>query len=201
MRTIIPKDALLVPEYATRVFKGVIFDVYHWQQQMFDGSTATFERLKRDDTVKVIVIKNNKIIAIQEEQPTRSPALGLPGGRHDIANEDELAAAKRELHEETGMVCANWKLIAAYQPVRKIEGFVYIFLATTVLRQDQPHLDGGERIKVLELTFDQALTKGRKAPQGYFSLELLEHAGSVEGLLNLPDISKDDTKVICLNKP
>ncbi len=36
-----------IPPNAKRVFKGIIFDVYQWQQKMFDGSKETFEMLKR----------------------------------------------------------------------------------------------------------------------------------------------------------
>ena len=35
-----------VPKQAKRVFKGVIFDVYQWEQEMFDGTKEIFEKLK-----------------------------------------------------------------------------------------------------------------------------------------------------------
>jgi len=43
MRNIIPKNARLVPEEAKLVFKGIIYDVYQWEQKMFDGTFSTFE--------------------------------------------------------------------------------------------------------------------------------------------------------------
>ena len=43
MKKLIPPDAVLVPDGATRVFQGEIFGVYQWPQQLFDGSTDTFE--------------------------------------------------------------------------------------------------------------------------------------------------------------
>jgi len=69
MRTVTPKNAKLIPENAEQVFKGQIFDVYHWRQEMFDGSTETFEMLKRPDTIKIIAIKDKKIVILEEEQP------------------------------------------------------------------------------------------------------------------------------------
>ena len=57
MRTI-PKDAKLVPADADKVFEGVIYDVYHWDQTLYDGSKAKFEMLKRPDTVVIIGIDN-----------------------------------------------------------------------------------------------------------------------------------------------
>ena len=43
-----------IPKDARCVFKGVIFEVWQWEQKMFDGSMATFERIKRPDTVVII---------------------------------------------------------------------------------------------------------------------------------------------------
>ena len=51
------------PPQAKRVFKGMIFDVYQWEQEMYDGSTHTFEKIIRPDTVLVIpVTEDGKII-------------------------------------------------------------------------------------------------------------------------------------------
>ena len=69
MRTVVPVNVDLLPAQAQRVFKGVIFDVYQWQQEMFDGTTETFEMLKRPDTVEVIAIKDDKLVVVHEQQP------------------------------------------------------------------------------------------------------------------------------------
>ena len=66
MRTIVPENINGIPADAKRVFEGVIFDVYQWQQKMFDGSTETFEVLKRPDSVEVIAIKDGKMVVIHE---------------------------------------------------------------------------------------------------------------------------------------
>lgn len=50
-----------IPINARRVFKGIIFDVYQWEQKMFDGNFKTFEMLKRPNTVEIIAIRDNKI--------------------------------------------------------------------------------------------------------------------------------------------
>jgi ADP-ribose pyrophosphatase len=130
MRKVLPENARLVPAKAELVFKGVIYDVYHWQQEVFDGSMATFEMLKRPDTVEAIAVRDDKIVILEQEQPSRKTYFGLPGGRHDVEGEDELDAAKRELLEETGLSFRTWKLLKVTQPHTKIEQFVYTFLAT-----------------------------------------------------------------------
>ncbi len=187
MRTFVPKDAYVVPAQAKRVFKGVIYDVYQWPQKRFDGSQATFEMLKRPDTVKVIAIKDDKIVALFEEQPDRPATLTLPGGRHDIESETELDCAKRELHEETGMVFKTWKLISATQTHHKIEQIVYIFLATDFERQDKSHVDPGEKIELRELTFAEA-KKHADQPAGYWPRDILRGVNSLNELLALPEL-------------
>ncbi|HEX7259978.1 MAG TPA: NUDIX hydrolase, partial [Candidatus Saccharimonadia bacterium] len=103
MREVIPPNAKLLPPNANRVFKGQIYDVYQWEQELFDGSTGTFEMLKRPDTVKVLAVKDGKIVVLEEEQPYHGTFFDVPGGRHDDASETELQAMQRELREETGM--------------------------------------------------------------------------------------------------
>lgn len=45
--------------------------------------------LKRPDTVKTIAVKDDQIAVLEQEQPGRTPFVSLPGGRHDIENENE----------------------------------------------------------------------------------------------------------------
>lgn len=187
MRTIIPKGARLLPQNAERVFKGLIFDVYQWQQKMFDGSMETFEMLKRHDTINIFAIKDGMITVLNEEQPGNDAFIGLPGGRHDAEEEDELMCAKRELQEETGMRFSSWKLINAYQPYTKIDWFVYVYLATDFESQSKQKLDAGEKIDVDFVSFDELkrLTKNPKAR--YLQKEILDKCKSLGDLLNFPE--------------
>jgi len=187
MRTIIPKNAKLIPENASRVFEGEIFDVYQWQQEMFDGSFEIFEMLKRSDTVKVIAIKDNKIVICEEEQPHTKVFFDVPSGRHDVEEESELDAAKRELLEETGMSFAKWKLIAIEQPHTKIDWFVYIFLASDFVSQIEQNLDAGEKITVHLKSLDETVELAYDPRNRYIPIDILEEAKSIDGLLDLPE--------------
>jgi len=189
MRTIVPRGARLIPEHARRVFTGIMYDVYHWPQKMYDGKEATFEMLKRVDSVKVVAIKDDKLVLVEERQPTHTRAYAMPGGRHDVESETELACAQRELKEETGMIFKSWKLLTVVQPSDEMEWFIYIFLATDFDHQEQRRLDSGEDIIVRHLTYEEV----RKIVPSRSSLaalaSVLEQAGSVDGLRDLPAYS------------
>ena len=185
MRTILPPKAKLVPKQAKRVFQGIIYQVYQWPQKMFDGSYKTFEMLKRPDTVEVLAVKDGRIVILEQEQPGKPLFYDIPSGRHDGDNEDELAAAKRELLEETGMTFRKWKLLAVAQPVSTIERFTYTFLASDFEHQAKQQLDAGEKIKVKLLDFEGLLQLTDNPKARYLPKDILETAGSVEGLLAL----------------
>jgi ADP-ribose pyrophosphatase len=190
MRNIVPKNAKFVPKQAELAFKGVIFDVYQWQQEMFDGTFETFEMIKRPDTIKVLAIKDDKIIILEQEQPGDEVFYDIPGGRHDVESEDELDAAKREMLEETGITFKNWKLLSVVQPHPKIEQFVYLFLATGFESQVGQNLDAGEKIDVHYFDFAavQQLIKNSKARS--LPKQLLVSVSSLDELVQLPEYSE-----------
>lgn len=143
-----------IPSHANLVFKGAIFDVYQWKQTMFDGSTQTFEKLKRPDIVNVIPIVGENIILTEQLQPGwRQPLFGAPGGRLD-AGEDSIEAAKRELLEETGYEAGQFVLWEAIQPMEKIDFAIYTFIAKRCRKVADAKLDAGEKITLKKLSFN-----------------------------------------------
>lgn len=143
-----------IPPQAKKVFSGIIFDVYQWEQELFDGSKATFEMLKRPDTVQVIATHGDKILIGYERQPTKGPAHTLLGGRVD-KGEEPLAAAKRELLEEAGLASDDWELLGSVQPLNKLDWTVYTFIARECKKNAAPKLEAGEDIQVREVDFDE----------------------------------------------
>jgi len=59
----------MIPDDAKKVFSGVRTDVYQWDQEMFDGSIATFERIEKKPSAAIIAVVDSKIIITQQEQP------------------------------------------------------------------------------------------------------------------------------------
>lgn len=150
-----------LPDNAECVYKGKIFDVYQWQQPMYDGTTKTFEKLKRPDTVVVFpILDDGRILLTEQEQPGKKPFIGACGGRMD-EGEDILEAAKREFLEETGYEAKEYVLWKAEHPASKIDWVVYFFIAKGCAKVSDQSLDGGEKIDLKPVTFDELLQIGR----------------------------------------
>jgi ADP-ribose pyrophosphatase len=188
MRTTIPPGARLIPKNAKKVFTGKIYDVYQWEQELYDGSTDTFEMLTRPDTIQVIGIQDGKLVILKEQQPGSGPAFyGLPGGRHDVEAETELDAAKREMLEETGLSFSNWKLIEVTQPHTKIEWFVYLFVADNVSGKTNQHLDPGEKIEITPMTLEEVRKLSGDPAVRNLPRELFKRIASIDELVRLPE--------------
>lgn len=171
-----PESKQPIPEHAKCVFEGIMFDVYQWEQELFDGTKTTFEKLKRPDTVVVFpVLPNGKIIVTEQEQPGKEPFIGATGGRVD-KGEAILDAAKRELLEESGYEADYFMLWDAQQPTSKIDWVVYTFIAKGLKRIGDLQLDGGEKITLREITLNELieLVADKKFADKEIAFNLLE---------------------------
>lgn len=190
MRKIVPDDATLLPETASRVFTGEIFDVYQWRQPVFDGSERIFEMVKRADTVQTIAIIDNSILLLDDEQPHVGARLTFPGGRVENDDTDIETAARRETQEETGYAFKNWRLITVAQPLRKMEWFIYTFLAWGVVAQTEVTLDGGEKITPRLVSLSELK---KLADQDVFLFPeirpLMKRIDSIEALMMIPQFT------------
>jgi ADP-ribose pyrophosphatase len=149
-----PQSAQPLPQNAKKVFSGIIFDVYQWEQKQFDGTIKTFEKLKRPDTVVVIPVIGDKIVMLEQEQPGRKTFYSFASGRVEKGEEIDKAA-ERELLEETGLKAQNLILFDAIQPQTKIDWVVFTFIGKHCTYLNTPTPDSGESIKLKEITFDE----------------------------------------------
>lgn len=146
-----------IPDKAQLMFEGRIFSFYQWTQELFDGSTTTFEMIKRNPSAHTIATVGDKIIIVRQRQPSVNYwYYSLPGGRVD-PGEDSLQAAKRELLEETGyssdIINEGWK----FEGQTKIDYLESIFIAKDCIKITEQKLDAGEKLEVLFLSFEEFL--------------------------------------------
>lgn len=143
-----------LPPQAKKVFSGEIFDVYQWEQELYDGSTATFERLDRANTLQVIATVGDKILINFEEQPSLGSFYTLPGGRQE-PGEEELFGIKRELQEEAGMTSKSWSELFRFDVSGKIDWEIIVFLAKECEKKYMTNPDAGEKIQTRLVSFEE----------------------------------------------
>ncbi len=171
-----PKSKQPIPENAKRVFKGILFDVYQWEQELYDGTRTKFEKLKRPDTVAILpILSDGKIILTEEEQPGSESFIGAITGRVE-KDEEVLETAKRELLEESGYEAEKFILWDAQQPVTKIDWTVYTFIAKGLRKIFEPKFDGGEKITLKPVNFDEfiKIATNKEFNEPEITLKLLE---------------------------
>jgi ADP-ribose pyrophosphatase len=163
-----------IPPHAKCVFKGALFDVYQWQQELFDGTVATFEKLKRRDTVVVFPVHSDgKILITEQKQPGRSESFLCGAGGTVEDGEDILSAAKRELLEETGFEAKEFTLWDVQQPASKIEWAVYTLVAKGIRKTSEPNLDAGEKIKLLPVSLDEFIEVATGGKENFVEKEIV----------------------------
>ncbi|HYF05833.1 MAG TPA: NUDIX hydrolase [Patescibacteria group bacterium] len=160
-----------IPKHAKSVFKGVLFEVFQWDQVVYDGTTRIFEAVQRQYSTYAIATKGDKIILLKQRQPhLRTTFYEFPGGRMDVVGESARQSALRELLEETGMKPKKirlWKVIRHNFPVVDA---IYVFIANDCTKVVDQKLDGGEKIEILELSYPEFL-------------EILDHTRMHKGTL------------------
>lgn len=147
-----------IPKHAKKVFEGILFDVFHWEQKLFDQTTTTFEAVKRLPSAQLFVIKNDKIIINKEEQPLKGKYISMPGGIID-RGEEPIDGAKRELIEELGMKVNNEEDFIFYKKEdfasNKLLWETYYYIVKNPIVTTQPNYDSGEKITPFEVTFEE----------------------------------------------
>lgn len=146
-----------IPDNARCVFRGMLFEVWQWEQEQFDGTFKTFEMVRREDCVTILgITKDKRIIVNFEEQPHRGSFISIPGG---VANfgENLSESAKREFLEETGYESKNWEnwFVSDVLQSHKIEWWNHFYIARDCEKVGDVDFDPGEKIETKLFGFEE----------------------------------------------
>lgn len=96
--------------------RGVIWDVVSDVVDLGAAGTVTREYLRHPGAVSIIALNDDDEILLlhQYRHPVAATLWEPPAGLLDVAGEDPLAAAKRELAEEADLVAGRWWVLAEY---------------------------------------------------------------------------------------
>ncbi|CAK0781458.1 Methanol dehydrogenase activator [Gammaproteobacteria bacterium] len=145
--------------YSSRnVFSGNLLQVYQDEVVLPDGRNGVREYIIHPGAVVVIpwLPERRLVLERQYRHPLKREFLELPAGKL-TPGEDPLAAAQRELLEETGYSATRWHLLCRIHPCigyANEEMFLYMAEELTLTR---PNWDEDELIEVVELPLDAAM--------------------------------------------
>ena len=120
---------------STPVFDGRILHVRDDVISLPNGKSAPREVIGHNGAVCIVpLLPNGEIIMeYQYRYAVGEVMVEIPAGKLDSRQEDPLAAAKRELREETGAVAEKWTYLGQYIPSPAIlEERIYMYLAEDI---------------------------------------------------------------------
>jgi len=136
------------------------------------GKYVVIER--PDAAIPIAVTENDEIYMVRQwRYPVNKETLELPMGSVD-KGEVPLAAAKRELMEETGIKAEDWKELGKFHPATGIASNMgFVFLARN-LKLGKARPEANEEIKIEKYPYQEILELIRKGEiQDSFTISAL----------------------------
>lgn len=111
------RDEMVAPDVRASevVFDGAVWDVRR-DTFVLEGEELTREVVDHPGAVAVLALDADEQVVLirQYRHPVAAHEWELPAGLLDVAGEDPLLAAQRELAEETDLVAEHWAVLVDY---------------------------------------------------------------------------------------
>ncbi len=141
------------------IFSGCLLKVKKDKVELPNGNIAYREWIKHPGASAVIpILPNGEIILVRQYRyPVQAVTLEIPAGKLDIAGENPLECAKRELKEETGITADTWINLGDYYPsVAYTTECITLFLASG-LHKGERKLDEDEFLNLEEVPLEDVV--------------------------------------------
>ncbi|MDR2323305.1 MAG: NUDIX hydrolase [Microbacterium sp.] len=132
--TTAPHDEPFDPEVlsSAEVYRGAVWGIREDHVRYGDGGIVR-QYIDHSGAAAVVAMdEDGRVLLIQQyRHPIRQRDWELPAGLLDVAGEDPMDAARRELAEEADLVASAWEpLISIYTTPGSNSEIVHIYLAT-----------------------------------------------------------------------
>ncbi len=173
-----------VPEGSVLIRAGKILDMKVDTVRVYNGRTATRELVRHVGAVCIAPVTADGQIVLERQYryPIDKVLTELPAGKLDSKEEDPLAAAKRELREETGLHAAEWIDLGDFYPAAAYsDEHIRMYLARG-LSQGERDLDPDENINVFRMPLGEAVAAVMRGeiPDAKTQLAILKTAKYLE---------------------
>lgn len=123
------------------VYEGYVWDVRSDRVRYGDGEIVR-QYVAHPGAVAILALDDEgRVLLIQQyRHPIRHRDWELPAGLLDIAGEEPLAAARRELAEEADLVADHWEpLVSSWTTPGGNDELIRVFLATGLSAAETAH--------------------------------------------------------------
>ena len=153
------------------VFDGVILHVERDRVELPNGNEAVREVIRHIGAVCIVPVTEDGLVVMERQfrYPLNEVITEIPAGKLDYKDEDRLAAAKRELREETGYTAEEWTDMGIYYPAAAYSDERITMYLATKLRKGKRNLDEDEFLdvdlvpieKLVDLIMSGKITDGK----------------------------------------
>lgn len=134
----------------TETYHGPLLHVYHDRVRLPNGDESGRDYIRHLGAVCIVPLTDDGRVVVERQfrYPLDMVITEIPAGKLDSAEEDRLSAAKRELHEETGLTADRWTYMGDFFPaVAYSTERISMYLAQG-LHQGEQKLDKDEFLNV-----------------------------------------------------
>jgi 8-oxo-dGTP pyrophosphatase MutT (NUDIX family) len=127
------------------VHDGLVWDVVRDTVDLGDAGTVQREYVRHPGAVGILALDDDDRVLLvrQYRHPVGYELWELPAGLLDVADEDPVTAARRELEEEADLRAARWDtLVDWFNSPGGMDEAIRVFLA-----RDVTHVPHGERFE------------------------------------------------------
>ena len=102
----------------TETYHGPLLHVYHDRVRLPNGDESGRDYIRHLGAVCIVPLTDDGRVVVERQfrYPLDMVITEIPAGKLDSAEEDRLSAAKRELHEETGLTADRWTYMGDFFP-------------------------------------------------------------------------------------
>ena len=136
-----------------------------------DGTTKRYYWAELPDAVIVVAVDGDDVLFVEQYRPTvRRECLELPAGIVEDG-ESYVAAARRELEEETGLAPGSVELLQTFDVATGVLRHERGIVAATDLQPGTRNLDDNEFLTVTRVPREQAIDRARELPANDATIE------------------------------
>ena len=139
------------------IFDGHVVHLYKDTVRLPNGNSAPRETVRHVGAVAVVPMTDDGKVIVERQfrYPLDAVITEIPAGKLDSKAEDRLAAAKRELAEETGYTADEWISLGDYYPAAAYTDEVITMYLAKGLHKGERNLDEDEFLNVAEVPLEE----------------------------------------------